>query len=151
MKKVVNHVLAQYRTDGENAGFTTAEKPWFSINENYKTVNAAQQEQDPDSILHFYRKAIALRKSLPVVRHGVYREHFPLSGTLYCYSRETDTQKLLVLCSFSKKPQPLRFPRGFDRGTAKLVLQNYTALQARHPPALRVPGVSVGIRNTKAV
>lgn len=116
-------------TDGKNAGFTTAEAPWFSINENYRTINAAQQEQDPDSILHFYRKAIALRKSLPVVRHGVYREHFPLSSKLYCYSRETDTQRLLVLCSFSKTPQPLRFPRGFDQGIAKLVLQNYSALQ----------------------
>ncbi len=111
-------------TDGENAGFTTG-TPWFYVNENYKTINAAQQEGDADSILQFYRRAIALRKRLPVVREGTYREYFPLSGKLYCYRREMPGQTLLVLCSFSKTPQKLRVPAGFDLRGAKLALQNY--------------------------
>ena len=49
----------------ENAGFTTGE-PWFYVNPNYPDINVAQQEQDPNSILNFYRKAIHLRKALPV-------------------------------------------------------------------------------------
>ena len=110
--------------DTENAGFTTG-TPWFYVNENYKDINVAQQENDPDSILNFYRKAIGLRKSLNVVREGVYKEHFPTSGKQYIYSRTMAGQKLLVLCSFCGKDTKLRIPKGFDLSKAKLILQNY--------------------------
>ena len=111
-------------SDAEHAGFTTG-TPWFYVNPNYKTINVSQQEQDPDSILNFYRKAIALRKSLPVVRHGSYREHFPMDGKVFCYSRQMPGQKLLVLCSFSDKPVPLPVPKGFELREGKLILENY--------------------------
>ncbi len=108
----------------ENAGFTTG-IPWIGVNPNYTAINAAQQEEDPDSILNFYRKAIALRKALDVVRHGDYQEYWKLSSNVYMYSRQTDAQKLLVVCSFAKKEIPLLPPKGFDLPTAKLILQNY--------------------------
>ena len=108
----------------KNAGFTTAEKPWFYVNENYTWLNVTQQENDPDSILNFYRKAISLRKELSCVRHGSYREFFKNSRKLYVYARENDTQKILVICSFSSKPVKLKFPRGFDSTSGKLILQN---------------------------
>ncbi len=117
--------------DTENAGFTAA-TPWFYVNENYKTINVAQQEADPDSILHFYRKAVALRKSLPVVRHGEYREYFPCSKRHYVYSRQMPGQKLLVICSFAGKDTRLRIPGGFDLSKARLVLQNYEKPDPRH-------------------
>ena len=113
--------------DSENAGFTTG-KPWFYVNENYKDINVAQQEADPDSILNFYRKAIELRKSLKCVRHGVYREYYKYSSTLYCYTRETKCEKLLVLCSFSDRNQKLRIPAVFDMDKANLVLKNYNVI-----------------------
>ena len=109
----------------EYAGFSTV-KPWFYVNENYKIINVAQQEQDPDSILNFYRKAIALRKSLDVVRHGIYQEHFKLSGDLYVYSMETDAEKLLVVCSFTEKRVKFSAPKGFDLEGGKLILCNYS-------------------------
>jgi len=107
----------------ENAGFTTG-TPWFYVNENYPQINVAQQEEDPDSILQFYRKAIALRKILSVVRDGVYKEHFPLSRKLYVYSRVMKGQKLLVICSFSDRAEKMKVPAGFDLAKAKLILQN---------------------------
>ena len=107
----------------ENAGFTTG-TPWFYVNENYPQINVAQQEEDPDSILQFYRKAVALRKSLSVVRDGVYKEHFPLSRKLYVYSRVMKGQKLLVICSFSDRAEKMKVPAGFDLAKAKLILQN---------------------------
>ena len=96
------------------------------MNPNYTWLNAAQQESDPDSILNFYKKAIALRKSLKSVRYGVYKEYFPLSNTLYCYTRELKCEKLLVLCSFSDKPQNLRIPTGYDLSKGEPILGNYT-------------------------
>ena len=111
-------------TDGENAGFTTG-RPWFYVNENYKEVNVAHAEADPDSLLNFYRRAIALRKRLPVVREGAYREYDALSGRRYVYAREGAGQRLLVVCSFSEAGQRFRAPAGYDLGAAQLILQNY--------------------------
>jgi len=109
--------------DSPNAGFTTG-TPWFYVNENYTHINVAQQEEDPDSILNFYRKAIHLRKNLPVVRHGAYREHYAQSNKLYCYSRTMGNQKILVVCSFSDRPTSFKAPKGFELSTAELILCN---------------------------
>ncbi len=107
-----------------NAGFTTG-KPWFYVNENYPQINVVQQENDPDSVLNFYRKAIALRKKLSCVRWGNYKEYRPLSGKHYIYSRQDARQKILVVCSYSKHATRFRAPRGFITDTAKLALCNY--------------------------
>ena len=111
--------------DSPNAGFTTAETPWMDVNENYHDINVAQQLADPDSILNFYKKAIALRKSLKCVRYGDYKDQFPLHPTLWCYTRELKCEKLLVICSYSDKPQDLRIPKGYDITKGELILQNY--------------------------
>ena len=108
----------------ENAGFTTG-KPWFYVNQNYTEINVQAQEQDPDSLLNFYRKAVLLRKSLSCVRFGSYRQYFKRSRRLYVYSRQDDRQKILVVCSFSKKKTRFKVPNDFDLVTGKLVLQNY--------------------------
>ncbi len=108
----------------ENAGFTTG-TPWMDVNESYKSINVAAQEEDPDSILNFYRKAIALRKTLPVVRNGVYRDHYPLDPHRYVYSREDGSQKLLVVCSYASRDIALKVPKEFDLSQAQIILNNY--------------------------
>ncbi len=109
-------------SDEANAGFTTG-KPWFYVNQNYKEINVAAEERDPDSLLNFYRRAVALRKSLPVVRYGTYRERLRASGKLYVYEREYEGARLLVVCSFSDKPVTL--PHRITRGAGELILCNY--------------------------
>ena len=108
----------------ENAGFTSG-TPWFHINENYKEINAAAALADPDSILNFYKKAIALRKSLPVVQNGSYQDYYKNSNELYVYARETKEQKLLVICSFTDRPVRFRAPYNFSLSDMTLLLSNY--------------------------
>jgi oligo-1,6-glucosidase len=62
--------------DSPHAGFSTVE-PWFFVNSNYKKVNVAAEEKDDDSILNFYRRCIALRKSSETLIYGKYNEYFP--------------------------------------------------------------------------
>ena len=52
--------------DSANAGFTTGE-PWIKVNPNYPAINVAQALADPDSVFHYYRRLIRLRKEEPVV------------------------------------------------------------------------------------
>jgi oligo-1,6-glucosidase len=111
----------------ENAGFTTG-TPWFYINENYVDVNVAAQEADENSVLNFYRKAIALRKELSCVKHGSYREYGKLSAKLYTYAREDEKQKILVVCAYTGKETKFRAPVGFDWAACEVVLQNYPSI-----------------------
>ena len=108
----------------ENAGFTTG-KPWFYVNENYKQINVADQENDENSVLNFYRRAIKLRKELSCVRYGNYKEHGKLSSSFYTYSREDDKEKILVVCSFTEKAMKWSVPAGFNLEIAELLLSNY--------------------------
>ena len=123
----------------KNAGFTSGDSTWIEINPNYTTINVAQQEEDSDSVLNFYRKAIKLRKELSCVRYGNYTEHFRSSRKLYVYTREDEKQKLLVVCSFSASPTKLRIPRSFDLSKAELILSNYSSdTQTMQPYECRV-------------
>ena len=112
-------------SDAPNAGFTTAEKPWFYINPNYKQINVASQEEDPDSILNFYRKLIRFRKEHDVCIYGSYEEHYHESSNIFCYSRYLDGKKMLVVCSFTDKAVAFKAPEGFDLSKGELVLNNY--------------------------
>ena len=110
--------------DSENAGFTTG-TPWFFVNENYKEINVKAEEQNPNSLLNFYKKAIALRKSLHAVRNGIYKEHFHLNKNLYTFTLTSDKQKVLVVCSFTEKKVKMKVPSSFDVKNAKLILGSY--------------------------
>ncbi|MBR2874216.1 MAG: alpha-glucosidase [Clostridia bacterium] len=110
--------------DSENAGFTTG-TPWFFVNENYKEINVKAEEQNPNSLLNFYKKAIALRKSLHAVRNGIYKEYFHLNKNLYTFTLTSDKQKVLVVCSFTEKKVKMKVPSSFDIKNAKLILGSY--------------------------
>ena len=66
-----------------NAGFTTG-TPWIGVNENYKTINAASQRENPYSVYHYYKKLIALRRALDVMVYGVYQLLLPDSERNFC-------------------------------------------------------------------
>lgn len=64
-------------TDGENAGFTTG-TPWLKVNSNYTDINVKNQEADAHSVLNYYRKLIALRKSDEYKSLFTYGEFVPV-------------------------------------------------------------------------
>ena len=128
----------------EHAGFSIAE-PWFCVNPNYPRVNVALEEQDPDSILNFYRRCLSLRKSTPALLSGSYKEYNRFSGRLYLYERRLGNDRILVVCSFSRKDQPYCLPRGYSEKEAELLLCNYPA--AGSPGILRPYEVRVFFLN----
>lgn len=109
----------------KNAGFTTAEKPWFFINPNYTEINVASQENDPNSILNYYRKLLKFRKENDIVIYGSYEEYYANSSELFVYGRFLDDKKMLVVNSFSENNVAFKAPDGFDLNSGKLMLSNY--------------------------
>ena len=113
-------------TDGPNAGFTTG-KPWFYVNPNYTSVNAEREDRDPLSILNFYRRCLALRKSSETLLWGTYREYFQGSRKVFMYERKYKSERILVICSFNKEAMSYRLPKGYDPSKGQLLLDNYIA------------------------
>ena len=111
-------------TGGKNAGFTEG-TPWFYVNENCRSVNVEAEEADPDSLLNFYRKLIAFRKSDPIVRCGTYTELLPQSPNFYVYSREFEGRKLLVIASLVEKETYFTCPEGFTLTDGELIFKNH--------------------------
>ena len=111
-------------SDDANGGFSSVE-PWFTVNPNYPEVNVQSQENDPDSLLNFYRAILKYRNGNPIIRHGTYNEYNKCSSDLFIYSREHEGKKLLIICSFTEKSVTFKTPRGFDLDKATLVFFNY--------------------------
>ncbi len=107
-----------------HAGFT-AGTPWIGVVDNYKTINAAAQVEDPDSIFGWYRTLIALRKAHKVISEGRIEMLFRDNADLLAYRRFTDEEELLVVCNLTDREVPLTLPEGWQ--DAKLLLGNYPA------------------------
>ena len=105
-----------------NAGFSPAE-PWLPVNPNYIEINAEAALADPNSVFYCYQKLIALRKRYPVFREGSFTLLEPESEQLFIYTRDTETEHLLVVCNFTGEIVPYHRPAVFAE--AELLLSNY--------------------------
>ena len=115
----------------KNAGFTSADKPWFAVNPNYREINVAAAEADPNSILHYYRKLLKFRKENPIVRYGDF-ELLRTAAPVFAYRRRYEGKTLLVINSFSAEEQDFRAPYDFNMHIAELVLSNYDSAPLVH-------------------
>lgn len=110
--------------DTENAGFTTG-TPWIMVNPNYKEINAKEQQQRGDSVFHYYRKLIRLRKEHEIIPYGSYELLLPEDKRLYAYTRSLGGEKLLVVCNFSREETAFWVPEEFGNTPGELLIQNY--------------------------
>ena len=107
---------------GGNAGFT-AGKPWLPVNPNYTEINAEAALADPDSVFHYYKKLIALRKALPVFKDGGFTLLCPEDESVFAYTRDTDTEHMLVVCNFTGESAAFDMPAEY--AGAKTLIANY--------------------------
>jgi len=84
-----------------NAGFTTG-RPWLPLGD-YTHNNVATLEGNATSILHLYRRLIALRDDLPVLIGGEI-EDIAAQGNILRYRRTDSGQRLQVLLNLGHEP-----------------------------------------------
>ena len=105
----------------EYAGFSTT-KPWMDPCTNYKDINAAIEEDDPDSVLNFYRRLLKVRKGVPAVIYGT-TEFLDMDDTeLMVYTRRAEGQELISINNFSGSERSYRLPAGSE--AAELLISN---------------------------
>ncbi|MED4942490.1 alpha-glucosidase [Heyndrickxia coagulans] len=90
-------------------GFSTY-APWLGINEDTRTVNVAAQEKDPGSVLHYYRKLIELKKSMPVFTAGSWEMLADEDPDIYAYIRKHEGSCAMIVCNTSKELQTFTCP-----------------------------------------
>ena len=105
-----------------HGGFTTG-TPWLTENPNYREINATAALADPDSIFHYYRRLIALRKTYPVFVHGDFMLLEPDHPSLFVYRRKLARQSLLVICNYGGGETAWSLPAGWD--DAQCLISNY--------------------------
>lgn len=86
-------------TDGFNAGFSTSE-PWLKVNPNHTEINAQDQLIDSNSIYHYYRELIVLRKRHKVFIEGRYELLCSENPDIFAYKRVGVQETLYVVCNF---------------------------------------------------
>ncbi|WP_316809561.1 alpha-glucosidase [Pedobacter agri] len=110
--------------DSTNAGFTSG-TPWIKVNPNYKTVNVAVEEKDPESELSYFKKMVALRKSSPVLIYGDYKVFDVENPDVYGYTRMQGAAKMLVLLNFSTKSIYYPLDKNINVAGARMLMNNY--------------------------
>jgi oligo-1,6-glucosidase len=110
-----------------NAGFTTG-KPWIQVNPNYKYVNAAIEENDPNSCLNYFRKLVELRKNNLTLVYGKYRLIDKENPRVYAYIREGEGKKFLILLNFSSKDAQTHIGMSINN----ILLSNYGDIHKRN-------------------
>ena len=132
-------------SDEENAGFTTG-TPWLKVNENYTKINARQQEDDPDSVLQYYRRLIALRKDLTykeVFAYGKFAPAFAKANKIMAYYRKTDEKTVLIAANFGDKAAELKL----DAAVENMLLTN--GLAELDGDVLRLESCGVAVMEMK--
>src|SRR5246127_5497205 len=112
-------------SDAANAGFST-HTPWLPVPPSYKTHNVATESKDPNSVLDFYRKVLALRHSNPELLEGNYAALNEDDPNVLSYLRSYKGKAVLVALNMSGSPQKAVLHLA-DRGFASATFKNLVA------------------------
>ncbi len=95
---------------GKNAGFTLG-TPWLKVNSNYPEINVENQEKDSNSVLNYYRKLVALRKSpayREVFTYGRFVPAYEDTESVMAYYRVEEKKRIMVAGNFGKETVELK-------------------------------------------
>ena len=90
------------------AGVTT----WLPVNPNYAAgINVADQEDDPESMLNYYRRLLRVRRASPALQTGAYRPLKPRARDYLAFLRAAAEQMVLVVLNYAPARQQVRLDR----------------------------------------
>ena len=109
--------------DSKNGGFSSNDETWIKVNPNYKDINIKECEQDPESILNYYRKMINIRKNSETLIYGDYEIVVTSNPNIYAYKRYYKNEVLFVILNFSSKTNIFEYKFNIEK--SKIIISNY--------------------------
>jgi alpha-glucosidase/glucan 1,6-alpha-glucosidase len=111
----------------DNAGFShpSSTKPWMRPHDNHKEVNVQVQQDDPSSVLSFWKQMIQLRKEYAeFFVFGIFELLDEQNGKIFTYLKTSKEQCMLVVLNFSEEPQPFQKPMELQNRNLTLLVSN---------------------------
>ncbi|MCS0791001.1 glycoside hydrolase family 13 protein [Cytobacillus pseudoceanisediminis] len=132
----------------EHGGFSDG-TPWIKVNPNYKDINVEKALKDPDSVFHYYKKLIELRKKNEIIVYGRYNLILDQHPEVYAYTRTLGNQILLVLCNFYGGNPEVEPPAYIQEKKFEALIGNYKDIQINGTIKLRPYEAQVLLFNSK--
>ncbi|UPO89919.1 alpha-glucosidase [Niallia sp. Man26] len=111
-------------SDDLNAGFTTG-KPWMKVNQNFRNINVDLALENPNSIYHYYKKLIDLRKENKVLVYGAYDLILEEHDQIYAYTRTLNNEKMLIITNLFPQITKFVLPADLTVESTELLISNY--------------------------
>ena len=118
--------------DSQYAGFS-AGTPWLEVAANYPDINAEKAIADDNSVFHFYRRLIELRKEIDVITTGDYTDMMPEHDSIFCYKRESESQVLVCINNYYGEVVECFLPKALELEKGEYVLSNYAGVTEQKP------------------
>ena len=109
--------------DSEFAGFSS-HKPWLKVHPNHAQRNVNQQRSEKDSLFHFYRKLLHIRKENEALSEGMF---LPLTYDplfVMAYLRQTAHETVLVVFNFNRRKMKFYLGRELANRNWQLLLSS---------------------------
>jgi alpha-glucosidase len=92
--------------DSKNAGFSTAATMWLPVAPDYPTKNVKVEENEPDSLLVWHKKLIAMRRNDPTLRDGKMVMLDVNNPSVLSYARESVAGQPAVIVALNCTAEP---------------------------------------------
>lgn len=93
-------------SSGRHAGFTSG-TPWLPLNENYTEINVKIEENEPDSVLAWYKVLTEFRRRHEELLSGAYQLLLPDSEEIFAFERSLKDSRIITAVNFSLKKAAL--------------------------------------------
>ncbi len=110
----------------KNGGFTEGDKTWLKVNPNFKKINVRADNDNPDSILNYYKALIRFRKENLVLVYGAFEDILPEHEKIYAYIRSSENKELLIINNVSGDKMGLKSLIDYPLSILTLLMTNYT-------------------------
>ncbi|WP_100331303.1 glycoside hydrolase family 13 protein [Bacillus xiapuensis] len=111
-------------TDGANAGFTTG-RPWLKVNPNCVEINVESALKNADSIYHYYKKLIQLRKENLTLIYGSFELVMAKHSQIFAYTRTLKDETFLIMTNLFAKETEYELPPEWKDKGLELLMFNY--------------------------
>jgi len=113
-----------WRSDNTHGGFSEA-RPWLPVSLEHAALSVAEQEANPDALLHHYRRVIALRSAHAALSHGTH-DKVVASGSVVHFLRSAEAEDIFCAFNLGEAAAEVSLPAGTweqlgaDIGTAEI-------------------------------
>jgi oligo-1,6-glucosidase len=120
-----DHARTPMQWDSSPHGAFTVGTPWIAANPNLRDINVAAARANPDSVMHYYRRLIKLRKTERALMLGDFTLLLPDDPKLWVFVRTHGTTTFVTMANFSHEHVPVVLAHQWEWQNSELVIGNY--------------------------